>query len=85
MNNTTPCLYLCLDWLWSFIPESVRLYKFECVFLLFSHCFQNATIATPVFQVIANDPDNALTPSGTLSFQIQDDIEDASAFKIGNS
>lgn len=25
-----------------------------------------------------------MTPSGTLSFRIQDDIEDASAFKIGN-
>lgn len=34
--------------------------------------------------MIANDPDNAMTPSGTLSFRIQDDIEDASAFKIGN-
>lgn len=33
--------------------------------------------------MIANDPDNAMTPSGTLSFRIQDDIEDASAFKIG--
>ena len=52
--------------------------------VLFDFCFaQNATIATPVFQVIAGDPDNAMTPSGTLSFRIQDDIEDASAFKIG--
>ena len=33
--------------------------------------------------MIANDPDNAMTPSGMLSFRIQDDIEDASAFKIG--
>lgn len=33
--------------------------------------------------MIAGDPDNAMTPSGTLLFRIQDDIEDASAFKIG--
>lgn len=33
--------------------------------------------------MIASDPDNSMTPSGTLSFRIQDDIEDASAFKIG--
>lgn len=54
--------------------------SFFCVLF----CLQNATIATPVFQVIANDPDSASLPSGTLSFRIQDDIEDASAFKIGN-
>lgn len=44
---------------------------------------QNATIASPVFQVIANDPDNSATPSGMLTYKIQDDIEDATAFKIG--
>lgn len=44
---------------------------------------QNATIASSVFQVIANDPDNSATPSGMLTYKIQDDIEDASAFKIG--
>lgn len=34
--------------------------------------------------MIASDPDNPSTPSGMLIFRIQDDIEDASAFSIGN-
>lgn len=44
---------------------------------------QNATIASPVFQVLASDPDNPSTPSGTLTFSIQDDNEDAKTFRIG--
>lgn len=35
-----------------------------------------------MFQVIASDPDNPSTPSGTLTFRIQDDIEDAKTFRI---
>lgn len=49
---------------------------------LFTHT-QNATIASPVFQVIASDPDNPSTPSGMLTFSIQDDNEDAKTFRIG--
>lgn len=80
-DNTTPCL--CLDWfrLFSSIRIASHILYIQAVHLF--NCLQNATIATPVFQVIASDPDNAMTPSGTLSFRIQDDIEDASAFKIG--
>lgn len=44
---------------------------------------QNATIASHVFQVIASDPDNPTKPNGMLTYRIQDDIEDASAFSIG--
>lgn len=43
---------------------------------------ENATIGAPVFQVIASDPDSPATPSGTLRFRIQSDIEDAKSFKI---
>lgn len=32
--------------------------------------------------MVASDPDSASTPSGTLKFRIQDDIEDAKAFRI---
>lgn len=55
---------------------SVAHLNFVCPF------FQNATIASPVFQVIAQDPDNPTTPSGTLAYRIQDDIEDAKTFRI---
>lgn len=33
--------------------------------------------------MIASDPDNPATPSGTLSFSIQNDVEDAKSFQIG--
>lgn len=44
---------------------------------------ENATIGSPVFQVIASDPDNPSTPSGSLTYRIQDDIADANSFRIG--
>lgn len=44
---------------------------------------ENATIGSPVFQVIAKDFDNPMSPSGQLSYRIQDDIEDANSFRIG--
>ncbi|XP_055609536.1 cadherin-23 [Uranotaenia lowii] len=43
---------------------------------------ENATIGAPVFQVIASDPDSPATPSGTLRYRIQSDIEDAKSFRI---
>uniref|UniRef100_A0A182IQZ1 Cadherin domain-containing protein n=1 Tax=Anopheles atroparvus TaxID=41427 RepID=A0A182IQZ1_ANOAO len=43
---------------------------------------ENATIGAPVFQVIASDPDSPATPSGTLRYRIQPDIEDAKSFSI---
>lgn len=36
-----------------------------------------------MFQVLATDPDNPMSPSGTLRYKIQDDIEDANTFRIG--
>lgn len=32
--------------------------------------------------MVAHDPDNPATPSGTLAYRIQDDIEDAKTFRI---
>lgn len=43
---------------------------------------QNATIGAPVFQVVASDPDSPASPSGTLRYRIQSDIEDAKSFRI---
>ncbi|XP_055535431.1 cadherin-23 [Wyeomyia smithii] len=43
---------------------------------------ENATIGAPVFQVIASDPDSPASPSGTLRYRIQSDIEDAKSFRI---
>lgn len=43
---------------------------------------ENATLGSPVFQVIASDPDNPTIPSGQLKYKIQDDIEDAQTFRI---
>uniref|UniRef100_A0A8W7PY29 Cadherin domain-containing protein n=1 Tax=Anopheles coluzzii TaxID=1518534 RepID=A0A8W7PY29_ANOCL len=43
---------------------------------------ENATVGAPVFQVIASDPDSPATPSGTLRYRIQSDIEDAKSFNI---
>lgn len=44
---------------------------------------ENATIGSPVFQVVAKDYDNPLSPNGQLSYRIQNDIEDANSFRIG--
>ncbi|XP_055628070.1 protocadherin-like wing polarity protein stan [Toxorhynchites rutilus septentrionalis] len=43
---------------------------------------ENATLGAPVFQVVASDPDSPTTPSGTLQYRIQSDIEDAKSFRI---
>ncbi|XP_063702044.1 cadherin-23 [Culicoides brevitarsis] len=43
---------------------------------------ENATIGSPVFQVIAKDHDNPSTPSGKIRYRIQSDIEDAKSFRI---
>uniref|UniRef100_A0A336M3U9 CSON011722 protein n=1 Tax=Culicoides sonorensis TaxID=179676 RepID=A0A336M3U9_CULSO len=43
---------------------------------------ENATIGSPVFQVIAKDHDNPSTLSGKIRFRIQNDIEDAKSFRI---
>ncbi|GAB0099897.1 cadherin EGF LAG seven-pass G-type receptor 3 [Sergentomyia squamirostris] len=43
---------------------------------------ENATIGSPVFQVIASDPDSPTTLSGMLRFSIQNDTDDANAFRI---
>ncbi|XP_053673187.1 protocadherin-16 [Anopheles nili] len=45
---------------------------------------ENATVGAPVFQVIASDPDSPATPSGTLRYRIQSDIEDAKSFNINS-
>lgn len=44
---------------------------------------ENATIGSPVFQVVAKDYDDPMTPNGQLSYRIQNDIEDAKSFRIG--
>lgn len=44
---------------------------------------ENATIGSPVFQVVARDYDSPSSPSGQLRYRIQDDIEDANSFRIG--
>lgn len=43
---------------------------------------ENVPIGTPVFQVVATDPDDPNTPSGQLFYKIIDDIMDSEAFKI---
>ncbi|ALC44966.1 Cad74A [Drosophila busckii] len=43
---------------------------------------ENAAIGAPVFQVIASDPDDENTPSGTLTYRILPDTADAEAFAI---
>lgn len=43
---------------------------------------ENSPIGTKVYQIIAKDPDDPATPSGSLKYQIQNDIEDAKYFKI---
>lgn len=43
---------------------------------------ENSPIDTPIFQVVASDPDSPSTPSGMLYYQIQNNTEDAHMFKI---
>ncbi|XP_015043174.2 cadherin-87A [Drosophila pseudoobscura] len=43
---------------------------------------ENAVIGAPVFQVIANDPDDESTPSGTITYRILPDTADAETFAI---
>ncbi|XP_017481610.1 PREDICTED: cadherin-23, partial [Rhagoletis zephyria] len=43
---------------------------------------ENSPISTPVFQVVASDPDNPNTPSGMLSYKILQDTADAELFTI---
>ncbi|XP_050337354.1 cadherin-23 [Bactrocera neohumeralis] len=43
---------------------------------------ENSAIGSPVFQVIASDPDNPNTPSGMLSYKILEDTADAESFAI---
>ncbi|XP_059614956.1 cadherin-23 [Phlebotomus argentipes] len=45
---------------------------------------ENATIGSPVFQVIASDPDSPASPSGMLRFNIQNDTDDAKSFRINS-
>lgn len=44
---------------------------------------EDATIGSPVFQVIAKDYDNPLSPNGQLTYRIQDGTADANSFRIG--
>lgn len=44
--------------------------------------FQNSPIGTPVFQVVASDPDNPKSPSGMLSYKILEDTIDSETFAI---
>lgn len=47
-----------------------------------ANVLENSPIGTKVYQVIAKDPDDSLTPSGMLHYRIQNDIDDAQYFKI---
>ncbi|KAJ9576330.1 hypothetical protein L9F63_006830, partial [Diploptera punctata] len=44
---------------------------------------ENSSIGSPVFQVMATDPDDPNTPNGKISYKFLDDGSDALAFKIG--
>lgn len=44
--------------------------------------YENSPIGTKVYQVIAKDPDDPTSPSGMLTYRIQDDIDDARYFNI---
>lgn len=44
---------------------------------------QNSSIGSPVFQVMATDPDDPNTPNGRISYKFLDDGLDAVAFNIG--
>jgi len=43
---------------------------------------KNAAIGAPVFEVIASDPDDDSTPSGTITYRILPDTPDAESFSI---
>ncbi|XP_030385900.1 cadherin-23 [Scaptodrosophila lebanonensis] len=43
---------------------------------------ENAAVGAPVFQVLASDPDDASTPSGTITYRILPDTPDAEVFAI---
>ncbi|GBP73902.1 Cadherin-23 [Eumeta japonica] len=43
---------------------------------------ENATIGSPVYQVVASDPDDPTQPSGQLVYTIQDSNDDAKVFSI---
>ncbi|XP_004530778.1 cadherin-23 [Ceratitis capitata] len=43
---------------------------------------ENSPIGTPVFQVVASDPDNPKSPSGMLSYKILEDTIDSETFAI---
>lgn len=43
---------------------------------------ENAPIGSKVYQIRAKDPDDPTTPSGSMRYRIQNDIEDAKYFKI---
>lgn len=49
---------------------------------LYFTLLQNAVTGAPVFQVIASDPDDESTPSGTITYRILPDTPDAEAFVI---
>lgn len=50
--------------------------------LIYLESLQNAVAGAPVFQVIARDPDDENTPSGTITYRILPDTPDAEAFEI---
>lgn len=50
----------------------------------FCIAFQNSSIGSPVFQVMATDPDDPNSQNGKISYKFLDDGLDASAFNIGN-
>lgn len=45
--------------------------------------FQNSSIGSPVFRVVASDPDDSNSPEGQLKFSFLQDGADSLAFKIG--
>lgn len=44
---------------------------------------QNSSVGSPVFQVMATDPDDPNTPNGRISYKFLDDGLDAVVFNIG--
>lgn len=46
---------------------------------------QNSSVGSPVFQVMATDPDDPNTPNGRISYRFLDDGLDAVAFNIGEN
>ncbi|XP_017756092.1 PREDICTED: cadherin-23 [Eufriesea mexicana] len=52
-----------------------------------AHISENSTIGSPVFQVVASDPDDSNLPNGKITFKFLEDGnfgKDASAFKINS-